>query len=320
MPFTEEEIREFQVEAGDLLDTAEKCLLALDKGEAFSSHYDSIFRTFHSIKGAAGMMDMAELQRHVHQLENILMERKSDARLSKPYIELFLRGADAARSLLRGESVAFDYRIGEARESKTVIAETVTPKRVTPRDASGLGKLIVVDDEPELLQIMSQVLKGAGFEVHPVSDPFQVSDLVATIHPDAVLTDIAMPGLTGMELLAKLKGIDPDLPVILVSGHITKDRLLEAIDNGVFSVIEKPFEVNRLIACALGAVQTRKLFKLLNRSVNLIMYQFPELDAFLKASGKDDIRTAIGVELNALLDQRRSMRSLRKLAMKAKAS
>ncbi len=109
MSFSKEDLDEFKAEALDLLEIAEKSLLALDSGAEFKTAFDSIFRGFHNLKGAAGIMDMEQLQAHTHELENILMGFKGDTSISKKYINLFLQGIDAAKVLLDGGEVQFDY-------------------------------------------------------------------------------------------------------------------------------------------------------------------------------------------------------------------
>lgn len=111
MSFTPEEIEEFKVEALELLEVAEKSLLGLDQGAEFRPAFDAIFRCFHNLKGASGMMQLEALQKHTHELENILMGFKDASAIPKPHINLFLRGVDAARSLLAGKSVEFSFEL-----------------------------------------------------------------------------------------------------------------------------------------------------------------------------------------------------------------
>jgi two-component system chemotaxis sensor kinase CheA len=124
MSFTEQEIEEFKSEARELLDMAEKKLLALDMAGAegakveYKSCYDSVFRSFHNLKGASGMMEMHELQSHTHELENILMGLKEKGELSKENIGFFLKGIDGARTLLDGESIQFDYSLGTNKNTQ----------------------------------------------------------------------------------------------------------------------------------------------------------------------------------------------------------
>jgi len=129
-----------------------------------------------------------------------------------------------------------------------------------------------------------------------------------------VLTDISMPKINGLQLLSILAKHDPDLPVIFISGNVTKDSLIEAIGMGVFGVIEKPFNVGRVIECCRQAIERKRLTQVLNESINLLMYQFSDLDQYLQSQGKDDVRKLISSEIRKLIDQRRELREVRKKA------
>lgn len=76
MSFSAEEIEEFSCEARELLDAAENSLLKISEGLPFAEGYEAIFRCFHNLKGAAGMMEMLKLQAHTHELENFLVSLK----------------------------------------------------------------------------------------------------------------------------------------------------------------------------------------------------------------------------------------------------
>lgn len=106
-----EELQEFKTEALELLETAEKSLLKLDEGAAFEPEYNAIFRTFHNLKGAAGMMEFVALQSHMHSLENILTKFKETGSIPKEHIDLFLRGIDATRTILEGKEVQFSFEV-----------------------------------------------------------------------------------------------------------------------------------------------------------------------------------------------------------------
>lgn len=111
MSFTDEEIEEFKNEACELLDIAEKSLLALDKGADFKICYNAIFRSFHNLKGGAGMMELGELCRHTHELETIFTQFQDKTNIPFEYLSFFLNGVDAARLILGGEKVSFSYDV-----------------------------------------------------------------------------------------------------------------------------------------------------------------------------------------------------------------
>lgn len=100
MSFQEDELSEFRTEAVELLETAEASLLALEQGEDFKVQFDIIFRVFHNLKGACGMMGLVELGAHMHNLENILNSTRDDSKVNKDQMDTFLKGIDQARVML----------------------------------------------------------------------------------------------------------------------------------------------------------------------------------------------------------------------------
>lgn len=314
MNFSDAEIREFIGEANDLLDVSERSLIAIDQGADFKSQYDEIFRAFHSIKGAAGMMEMHALQSHMHNLENILTKAQEKSVLSKEQIDFFLRGVDAAREVLSGQEISFDYNIAEQASAvhEEVVAETET--RVKRLDkAEVIGKVFLVDDEPDLVSILSDILDDAGFETRSTSDPLKAAEMIAAYDPDVVLSDVKMPKMTGLELLAIIHGQNPDLPVVFVSGYVEKSMLIEALSKGIYGVVEKPFDDKKVVEVCITAAKRYQLIKLLNRSLNLLLYQFSDLDEYLAAQGKDEVRKILRKDLDSVLEQRRELRSFSKL-------
>lgn len=112
MSLSAAELAEFKIEAFELLEAAESSLLAVsDAPGSFRQTFDSTFRAFHSLKGAAGMVELGQIQAHTHELETILMNFKESSSIPKEYVSLFLRGIDATRLMLEGADVPFDYAV-----------------------------------------------------------------------------------------------------------------------------------------------------------------------------------------------------------------
>jgi two-component system chemotaxis sensor kinase CheA len=124
-----DEFEEFKVEILEMLERAEQALLGFDQlpdNHSSSSLYDEVFRAYHNIKGAAGMMEWNELQHHVHQLENILMQSKETASIPKHLIGWFLRGNDATRSIMANVPYEFSYETSSTPITETVIDEIIS--------------------------------------------------------------------------------------------------------------------------------------------------------------------------------------------------
>ncbi len=111
MSYSEQEMEEFKAEAFELLDVAEKSLLALDQGANFQPAFDAIFRCFHNVKGGCGMMELTQLQALTHELETIFMRFKGSTGIPKEYINMFLRGIDAARAMFADPTIVFNFKV-----------------------------------------------------------------------------------------------------------------------------------------------------------------------------------------------------------------
>lgn len=108
-------------------------------------------------------------------------------------------------------------------------------------------RILIVDDEGSLLLTLVANLELEGFEVVGAQDPSSALQLVGEEHFDLVLTDIRMPGMTGVELFRAIRHIRPDMPVILMTAFAAESLIEEAIQEGVFAVLPKPFDIEHVI-------------------------------------------------------------------------
>ena len=131
-----------------------------------------------------------------------------------------------------------------------------------------LGPVLLVDDDAQLRKAMTQTLDLAGFLVTPLAS---AADVLQKITPDfagIVISDIRMPGIDGLQLFERLRAMDPDLPVILVTGHGDIPMAVRAIQEGAYDFIAKPFPADRLVQSALRAMEKRRLI-IENRTLRL---------------------------------------------------
>lgn len=299
MEFSREDELEFQIEARDLLNQAEEALLSLEKCGDFRRGFDAVFRGFHSLKGAAGMFGLPALQALLHRLENELSLFRSSGKLPVDSIEHFLQGVDQARALLAGQPAA---------PTETKNTNLVDTERQFVKKSESALRVFVLDDEPDIASMLSGILEGCGFSVRSFCEPREMLSQLLPAAPDLLLTDIKMPGMNGLEVLAAAKKIFPDLNVILVSGHVSKEVLLESHRLGAFAVLEKPFVENDIISISQIALERSNAAKLLNRSINLLLYQFSDIDEALRGNQKVDVANLVRVELETLLHARRTLR------------
>jgi two-component system response regulator AtoC len=122
-------------------------------------------------------------------------------------------------------------------------------------------RILLCDDELNIRKVLGHLLKQAGFEVHAEPDGEAALARVRTSPSgtfDAVLSDIRMPKMDGMQLLHALAQEDPQLPVILLTAHGSVDSAVEAVKAGAFDYLEKPFEIEQIKAVLGKAVATRE--------------------------------------------------------------
>ena len=100
-------------------------------------------------------------------------------------------------------------------------------------------KILIVDDEPDFLEIMSARLRANDYEVITASDGEEALKHVNDDKPDAVLLDILMPGIDGLEVLKRIRKTDVSLPVYIVTAFSTNERFKEANKLGVSGFIVK---------------------------------------------------------------------------------
>ncbi len=123
-----------------------------------------------------------------------------------------------------------------------------------------MSKLVlVVDDEPEILKSVQQILLDEGYEVLCARDGHEALKKTEEENPDLVLLDIKMPGLDGIEALQWLKTTHPQLPVIMMSAHGTIETAVKATKLGAYDFIEKPLSLERITVAVRKALDYRLL-------------------------------------------------------------
>lgn len=119
------------------------------------------------------------------------------------------------------------------------------------------GKVIVVDDEAEILETTTSYLEASGFTPIPCASAAVALSVFSQAPVDAVLTDIKMPGLSGIDLLERIRKLDPQIPVILLTGNADVDSAVTAVKKGAFDFILKPYGMKQLVSAVDRAVQHR---------------------------------------------------------------
>ena len=139
-----------------------------------------------------------------------------------------------------------------------------------------MAKILIIDDEAAIRRILKEILEHEQYQVDDAVSAIEALPLVKENEYDAILCDIKMPQMDGIEFLEEAKKIS-DAPVIMISGHGTIDTAVEAIKKGAFDYISKPPDLNRLLITLRNALdksqlmtETKALKKVVNRKYQMI--------------------------------------------------
>lgn len=124
---------------------------------------------------------------------------------------------------------------------------------------SAQPSILVVDDESGILQTLQILLKNEGFDVTTAQGGKAGLDALKAQAPDIVLTDVRMPQVTGIDILAAVRQQDPETPVILMTAQASLQTAIQAVNEGAFYYIQKPFSNDDMVAICRRAADYRNL-------------------------------------------------------------
>jgi DNA-binding NtrC family response regulator len=114
-------------------------------------------------------------------------------------------------------------------------------------DSNSAPRILVVDDELEMGLMVADELADCGYRAVALRSPSEALERIRVERFDAIITDLRMPGVDGLELLRLSRTLDPSRPVIIMTGHATIDTALEADRRGAYHYLIKPFSLSTLI-------------------------------------------------------------------------
>jgi len=153
---------------------------------------------------------------------------------------------------------------------------------------------VLVEDEQAVRLAIAQTLELGGFTVHPCASARQAQPWLHAGFAGVVVTDVRLPEQSGLELLDQIVAMDPDLPVIAVTGHGDVSMAVDAMRRGAYDFIEKPFAAERLVEAVSRAQEKRRLI-MENRLLKAVWLNQPDLPPLLGQSAAiQRVRTLIG--------------------------
>ena len=143
-----------------------------------------------------------------------------------------------------------------------------------------MSNILIIDDEKAIRKTLSEILSYEGYKIDEAGDGEEGLKKVREKEYDVVLCDIKMPKIDGIEFLEKAKEANPDIPIIMISGHGTIETAVEAVKKGAYDYISKPPDLNRLLITIRNAMDKTTLVaetKVLKRKVSKVQ-EFHDTD------------------------------------------
>ncbi len=121
------------------------------------------------------------------------------------------------------------------------------------------NKIMIIDNEEGLCRMMAAVLQDEGYAVRTFTDPLEAVELFRPGTWDLVISDIKMPGIDGLEVLQRVKAAEPFIPVIMITAFATVEMSIQALRQGAYDMLTKPFEPDELIFRVRNALNLNQL-------------------------------------------------------------
>ena len=145
------------------------------------------------------------------------------------------------------------------------------------------GLVLIVDDEPDMVENCARILKREGYECLAANDGRRALEILESARPDLLLTDLKMPELDGMALLRRAHEVDPALPVIMITAFASIESAVAAVKEGAFDYLPKTFSVDQLRVAVERGVRHRSL-QVENRNLRAQLQQMLGLDNIIGRS------------------------------------
>lgn len=165
-----------------------------------------------------------------------------------------------------------------------------------------MANILIIDDEKAIRKTLTEILSFEGYKIDEASDGEEGLKRFGEKTYDLVLCDIKMPKIDGIEFLEKAKLTNPDIPIIMISGHGNIDTAVEAVKKGAFDYISKPPDLNRLLITLRNATEKQDLVtqtKVLKRKVSKVQEMVGESGPIKKI--KDTIEKVAPTDARVLI-------------------
>src|SRR5438309_2822006 len=162
-------------------------------------------------------------------------------------------------------------------------------EQIAARLGSDQPRVLIVDDDPALLEALPHTLRlrMAGVAVDTAQSAAVALDRIAARDYDAIVTDIKIPGMDGLELLAEIRMHRPDTPTLMITGHGEHDLVVRALRGGAYDFIRKPIDRDYFVASLRRAIEMRELRRRVKEQQLALERHLNELEAIVEKRTRD---------------------------------
>ena len=161
------------------------------------------------------------------------------------------------------------------------------------------GTILIVDDERTLARAVRAFLQESGYEAEVAGDAEQALGMLEALRPDVIFSDVRLPGMSGIDLLRRIREFDPALPVVIMTAYGTIEGAVEAVKLGAFDYIKKPVDLEELKLLAERARENSQMRQELSYYRRQAAREMPFAEVIGESAG-----------IRAVLDQARQIASL----------
>jgi len=165
-----------------------------------------------------------------------------------------------------------------------------------------MPNILIIDDERAIRKTLSEILSYEGYKIDEAVDGEEGLKKFTSAEYDVVLCDVKMPKMDGIEFLEKAKASNPDIPIIVISGHGNIELAVEAVKKGAFDYISKPPDLNRMLITLRNAMDRQTLVtetKVLKRKVSKVQEMVGDSNLIKKI--KDTIEKVAPTDARVLI-------------------
>jgi signal transduction histidine kinase len=142
--------------------------------------------------------------------------------------------------------------------------------------------ILIIDDDVAVLEGLTEFLEDEGYEVHRTHDARNALALFRAVNPELVMTDLRMPGISGIDVIKEIRKIDQDTPVIVLTGYGSLESAIEAMHLKVFDFLKKPYDLSTLKAALDRARENQAAARKVQLEVNSLRDQVAAFQTLLK--------------------------------------